>query len=177
MRRDFSIVVLSVLLAVILAQSGIFEHFLTATRGTRFLGSFIAGIFFTSFFTVAPAAIALGEIAQSGSLLFTAFWGGLGAVVGDMLIFLFVRDRLARDISLLIARFKYKKWFSLFQWKPLKFLAPIAGAIIIASPLPDEIGLTLMGISKTRTITVIPLSFTLNFIGILIIGGVARAFL
>jgi hypothetical protein len=46
--------------------------------------------------------------------------------------------------------------------------------LIIASPFPDELGLMLMGLSKTNTKVFILLSFVLNFIGILVMGLLLR---
>ena len=43
------------------------------------------------------------------------------------------------------------------------------GAIIIASPFPDEIGVSLMGISKMKTYQFILISFLLNAIGIFLV--------
>jgi hypothetical protein len=52
---------------------------------------------------------------------------------------------------------------------------PFLGALIIASPLPDELGLVFLGISKLKTRYFLPLSFVLNFFGILIIGLIAKS--
>ncbi|MEK7557169.1 MAG: hypothetical protein AAB538_04290, partial [Patescibacteria group bacterium] len=46
--------------------------------------------------------------------------------------------------------------------------------IIIASPLPDEIGIALLGFMKTRKKDFFLLSLVANFLGILAIGLVAR---
>jgi hypothetical protein len=48
----------------------------------------------------------------------------------------------------------------------MKWLSPIVGALIIASPLPDEFALTLMGLSKVRLAVLIPISFIMNMLGI-----------
>ena len=48
------------------------------------------------------------------------------------------------------------------------------GGIIIASPFPDELGISLLGFTKTKTNAFIPVSLVFNFIGILLIGIVAR---
>ena len=58
----------------------------------------------------------------------------------------------------------------IFRW-----LIAFLGALIIASPLPDELGLTMMGFSKIKTSLFIPISFLLNSLGILIIGLIAKA--
>ena len=49
------------------------------------------------------------------------------------------------------------------------------GALIIALPLPDEIGLVMMGLSRMKARHLIPISFVLNSLGIALVGLVARA--
>ncbi|MDP3800322.1 MAG: hypothetical protein Q8Q90_02755, partial [bacterium] len=61
-----------------------------------------------------------------------------------------------------------------FRKSFLRWFTPFLGALIIASPFPDELGLVLMGLSKTNTKVFIPVSFGLNFIGILIMGLLLR---
>src|SRR3990167_3085545 len=112
---DMAIVILSILIAIILAKTGNLESLITSTQEVRFIGSFIAGILFVSVFTVAPATIALGEIAQSNSVIAVAFIGGLGALIGDLLIFRFVKDRVSQHFSYLIKVSKSERFFSIFK--------------------------------------------------------------
>ena len=62
----------------------------------------------------------------------------------------------------------------MFEVKLLKSLFPFLGALLIASPLPDEFGVALMGLAKMPTSEFVPISFSLNFLGILVIGVLAR---
>ena len=62
--RDLIIILLTVVLTIVLVRVGTLEQFFSFAEQQIFLGSFIAGIFFTSVFTLAPAAIALGEISK-----------------------------------------------------------------------------------------------------------------
>ena len=73
-------------------------QYLVAQVGDPFISSFIAGIFFTSVLTTVPSIIALGEVALHASAWNVAIAGGLGALVGDLLIFRFVRSRLVAHI-------------------------------------------------------------------------------
>jgi uncharacterized membrane protein YdjX (TVP38/TMEM64 family) len=132
-------------------------------------------MFFTSLFTTAPAVIALGEIAQINSIWVTALLGALGALVVDTLIFLFFRDHLSDHVSELIKK-KMKKekvrhaFKAHFKWLPF-----IIGGIILASPLPDELAIGIMGFSKMNIKLFMLCSYLFNFIGILLIGLIARA--
>ena len=173
--RDFGIIVLSILIAIILGKTGVLERLITSTQELRFIGSFVAGILFASVFTAAPATIALGEIAQSNSVITVALIGGLGALIGDLLIFRFVKDKLSEDLLNLIKTSKSERLTSMTKIKGLKWVVPLIGALIIASPLPDEIGIAMLGLSKMKNSLFIPLSFALNSAGILVIGLISKA--
>lgn len=174
--RDFGIITLSILIAVILVKTDVFGKVLTSTKELEILGSFVAGMFFTSIFTTAPAIVTLGEIANANSILLTAFFGGLGAIVGDLIIFRFVKDRLSVHLMEIIGykglgrRFKILLKMKYFRW--FTFLI---GGLIIASPFPDELGISILGFSRLRMSWFIPISFTFNFTGILLIGFVAKS--
>ena len=175
MVRDLALVILSVFIAIILAKTGALKDLITSTQEVRFIGSFISGILFVSVFTAAPATVALGEIAQSNSVITVAIIGGLGALIGDFIIFRFVKDRVSQHFSYLIKVSKSERFFSIFKLRLFRWIIPFVGALIIASPLPDEIGVAMLGLSKMKNSYFILLSFLLNSAGILIIGLIAKA--
>ena len=174
---DFLIIGASIGAAVFLLQSELLIRILTSTKEIEFIGSFIAGTFFTSVFTTAPAIVALGEIAHANSVLWTALFGALGAVVGDLLIFRFVRDRFSEHLLALLAHQGGRRRVrAMFQLKAFRWITFLLAGMIIASPLPDELAMSLLGFSKISASRFIPLSFVFNFLGILVIGLVAKAF-
>jgi len=175
--QDIAIIILSIILAVILVKTDALIKILTSAKELELLGSFIAGIFFTSIFTTAPAIVTLGEIAQTNSIISTALLGAMGAVIGDLIIFQFIRSRFSHHLPELSAyrsikqKVKFMAKLKFFRW--LTFLV---GGLIIASPLPDELGISILGFSKMKVSWFIAISLVFNFIGILLIGVVARAF-
>ncbi len=173
--QDIAIITFSVIIAVVLVKTNVLIKILTSTQELELLGSFIAGIFFTSVFTTAPAIVTLGEIARANSILLTAIFGAVGAVVGDLIIFRFVRDRFSEHL-IEIAKHQGvgKKIRLLLKLKIFRWLTFVAGGLIIASPFPDELGISLLGFSKMRTPWFIIISFSFNFIGIVLIGWVAK---
>ena len=174
--QDMAIIALSIIIAIILARTDVLITILTSTQELELLGSFIAGLFFTSVFTTAPAIVTLGEIAQANSLVPTALFGALGAVIGDLIIFRFVRDKLSDHLLKIIKHEGMgKRTRVLLRLKWFRWFTFLAGGLIIASPLPDELGISLLGFSKMKTFLFIPLSFTFNFAGILLIGLAAKA--
>lgn len=174
---DLIIVAVSVAAAVVLAQTGLIERFLLWLELPLAFESALAGLFFTSVFTTAPAMVALGELMQhGGSLPVVALFGALGALCGDLIIFRFVRNRLlAHAATLIDCAGPMARLCTLSEVRIFRYLSLFLGGIIIASPLPDELGLTLMGLSRVRAGFFIPLSLLFNFLGILLIGAVARS--
>jgi hypothetical protein len=137
------------------------------------VASFIAGVFFTSAFTLAPASIALVKLAEQAPLPWVALWGGLGAMCGDLILFFFIRDRFAEDLKHVVSKKLARSFMHTFHFGFLKWLSPVLGALLIASPLPDELGVSLMGMSKVRTAVLMPVSFVMNVLGIYLIVKVA----
>ena len=107
--RDLGIIILSFLIALILVKTGSLSNLINDFERWQYLGSFLAGIFFVSIFTVAPAAVALAGIAKNNSVLLTALLGGLGGLVGDYLLFRFVKNRLGADILSLVRHHPSKR--------------------------------------------------------------------
>ncbi|MBI2485053.1 hypothetical protein HYW18_02825 [Candidatus Uhrbacteria bacterium] len=172
--RDAGIVAMSVLVAVVLAQTGTLEALLTSTQGRIMLGSFLAGLFFVSIFTVAPASVMLVEMALANSVWEVALFGGLGSLVGDLVIFRFMKDSVSSDVRWLLRKTGREKVLALFGIKHVRWLIPFLGALVVISPFPDEIGLAMMGLSNMKTRWFVPITFALDFFGILLIGLVAK---
>lgn len=175
LKRDLLIVALSVVAAIILVKIGVVQTFLTATHGSTLISSFISGLFFTSMFTIAPAAVAFVQIAEAGYLPLIALSGAIGATLTDLVIFSFIKDSFADDLKTVLRQKTVQKIAAFFHLGFLRWIAPVIGALIIASPLPDELGLAFMGITKVRRDVLILIAFPMNFIGILLLGLAARA--
>lgn len=163
---DIALLIASIIFAYFLIRVGAFSQLLTFVQGLELLSAFIAGIFFTSMFTVAVASVAFIEIGNPSNVFLISTVGAIGAVCGDMLLFLFIRDAVVEDLRTVIKSASLKKLAAYFHGGVLRWLSPILGAILIVTPFPDEVGLALMGMSKIRTMYMIPITFVLNFIGI-----------
>jgi uncharacterized membrane protein len=174
--KDLFLIAISIFVATVLVNTNLLINILTSTKELAVIGSFIAGIFFTSIFTTAPAMATLGEIAQHNSIVVTALLGASGAVLGDLIIFRFIRDRLSAHLLEIIKHEGFtKRMKALLRLKTFRWLTFFLGGLILASPFPDEIAITVFGFIHLKTSWFIPISFVFNFGGILLIGLVARA--
>lgn len=134
--------------------------------------SFIAGVFFTSLLSVVPATVVFFELTQTFSPFLIASLGAAGAVLGDLFLFLFVREAVRERTTLFFKESQRRRLRTLFRHPFLHWLLPLFGALIIASPVPDEFGLALMGLSRMDMRVFLPISYGMNFLGII---GVAYA--
>ncbi len=166
--KDLLFVIIGAIIALLLSEWGVIDHLITLF-GSDEVASFVAGIFFTSIFTIAPASVALGHIALHASSFSVTLWGALGAVCGDLVLFYFIKDRFADDLVGSFGSVFTKHFMASFHLGFFKWLSPVLGTLIIASPLPDEFGITLLGMAKTKTLFLIPISFIGNILGIYLI--------
>lgn len=168
--KNLTIFGISLIVAFALSRFEAFHTFLLSLGNLGYIGAFLAGMLFVSTFTVTTGAVILLVLAEQLSPIEIGLIAGLGAVVGDFTIFRFIKDNLASELESIYNHLDSDHHFKkVLHSKYFSWTLPVIGAIIIASPFPDEIGVSLMGISKMKTYQFIFLSFLLNTIGIFLI--------
>ena len=135
-----------------------------------YLGTFIAGALFAYGFTAAPATAILLLLSKEQNIVAAGLIGGLGALIGDLLIFSFIRISFSDEIKR-ISNEKIIKTFNSHMPNHIKkYLLPVFAGFVIASPLPDEIGVTLLAAYKQMSFELFTmLSYALNTTGILFV--------
>jgi hypothetical protein len=172
--RDVGVIVISIFVAVILVRTHVFESLFRSLGSVWFLGAFVAGLFFTSAFTTPISIVAFGEMAMHTPVWQLALVGCVGALIGDLVIYTLIKDTFAEDVKDFLRVHRYKKLRAIFKLRIFRWLTPTLGALIIASPLPDELGLAMMGFSRMKVSLLVPVSLALNFLGIVLIGYIAH---
>jgi len=173
--RNTFLFIASLVVFFYFADTPLIKNLITSIGNLGYLGAFLTGIFFVSTFTVAPASVVLFHLAKEFPPIEIAIFAGLGAVLGDYIIFRFLKDRVFEEIKPLFMKMGGQRLSHLLATPYFAWLAPVFGAIIIASPLPDEIGITLLGITKLKNWQFLTLSLVLNILGILVIILLAQA--
>lgn len=141
-----------------------------------YFGSFIAGLMFTFGFTTAFAIALFLVLAKSQNIFLAAFIGGIGSLISDFIIFKFIRKTFSDEIS----KLTHEKVISYLDrhipHKIKKYFVAFLGGVIIASPLPDEIGVALLASSvKISTKMFGVVSYLSNTIGIFIVLLIGNA--
>ena len=173
-RKDLLLLCASIVFAVVLSQTELARYILGLPQGLESAAIFLAGSLFTSVFTVAPSIVIFGQLAVENSFPLVVFLGALGAVCGDYIIFSLFRNHIERDLHALIPLTRGARLKHLMRSRLIRSVLVAVGAVIIVSPLPDELGLTLMGLSKTNYRTFFIVSFIANAVGIAMVGLVAQ---
>jgi len=161
----------------VLSYTGTLHVWVENLGAFGYLSVVIAGIFFVSTFTVIPATAILILLSTQFNLFLVSFLAGTGAMIGDFLIFRFVRDGLVDELKNIfnkvggenVLKFHYVIHTKYFAW-----LGPVLGAIIIASPFPDELGVGFLGVYKLNDSKFAIISFILNTLGIFFILTAAQ---
>src|SRR3989344_2568688 len=174
--KNTAFLILSLILFFYFSEHPFIKNTISLINGFGYIGAFISGILFVSIFTVAPAAVILFFLAETLNPLLVAVFAGAGAVIGDYLIFRFLRDRVFDELKPLFLDNGGNLLMKLFKTPYFAWFLPLFGAFIIASPFPDEVGIGLLGASKLKNWQFLSLTFLLNTVGIFIVIIAANSF-
>jgi len=165
--------VLGVALAALLVQLDMVSNFLLSFNQLGYLGAFLAGLLYAFSFTAAIGVLLIVNMAVEMPLLAVSIVAALGTVLGDYLIFSFIRDTFFKQIKYEYEEVKEEVKAVLHPNRYVRWLLIALGLIIIASPIPDEIGVSLLGLSRIKKPYFIGLTYILNFIGIFLLLSIA----
>jgi len=167
--QRWAILVLTIVLAIYVYFSGVSSHLVDWMGRFGIIGVLISGAFFGYGFTAAPATVSLIAFTDTINPLIVSFIGATGTMIGDLVLFHFFKRGLPDEVEGLVKQTKLEK----LKKGKFKWLVPGIAGFIIASPLPDELGIALLGASKFDGNTFMLLAFSLNFVGLLVITTIA----
>jgi hypothetical protein len=169
-RKNLLFLIASIIAAIILSRQQFFHEGLLSLGGFGYLGAFFGGILFSSSFTVSFSLIILATLAEELSPVFLSIIAGFGAMMGDFFLLRFFKDEISKDLEPIYEQLGGGHLRRLLHTKYFSWTLPILGAVIIASPLPDELGITLLGVSRLPPEKFLVISYCLNTLGILIVA-------
>ena len=165
--------ILGVLLAFLLTRSSLATEVLTHLGELKYAGAFLGGLLFISTFTLPLGVMVLLTLTQTLPATALVLVAGLGAVTGDLAAFQLIKakirndvDIIYREIETLVGKNHVKK---IIHTKYFAWTLPVVGAFIMATPLPDELGVSLMGLSDMSARKFAVISWLSHTIGIAII--------
>jgi hypothetical protein len=170
-----SLLACSVLLAYLLYIQGFFDMLPQYLGGHGYLSMLLGGMLVGYGFT-APFGVAIFiGVAKDVHPLLGAIAGGIGAGIADITIFTFVRQSFADELSSLktsavISHIQNWLYHESVPERIQQYMAWSVAGLLIASPLPDEIGVAMLsGFTELKTRPFSILCFCLHSVGIFII--------
>jgi hypothetical protein len=168
-----TIFALIVVLAYFIFSNPSITFALSHIKGFEYLGAFIGGLLFSYGFTT-PFAIGLFISIEPSNIPLAATLGGIGALFSDLVIFAIVKKSFMNEFREIenckpVKLFERKIKSNLSKRVQLYLLYVTAG-LVIASPLPDEIGVGILaGIGHIKPAAFSVISFVFNTLGVLVI--------
>ena len=173
--KNITLLIIGLLVAVFLFNNETFHKLIHSLNNFGYISAFFAGGLFVSTFTAAIGTVMLLFLVENLNPILLAIIGALGCVTGDLFIFKFIRnDGLNKELKSLLGKSKMHMFSKILHTPYFSWTLPVIGAILIAAPGPDELGISLMGLSKLKTIHFILISFFLNLISMFAILEVAN---
>jgi hypothetical protein len=178
-RRNTIILLSSVFLAWFLLKSGFLSSVIPSLAEYKYVSALLLGLLFPLGFTTAPVAATLYSLSAYFNPVFMAFIAAIGAMIGNLLIFFFVKYELVdeiryiftNDLKLDFYKFELNLTKKRLKSKWFRFLTPVFSGLLIALPVPTEMIVSILwNINKVDIKYVMLLSFTFSFIGFLFLG-------
>lgn len=173
--KHTSIAVGALLLFVLLFDTAFLHSVFAFLNDLEYLGGLIAGVLSASLITAAPAVVLVVELAHHLDPLALALLVGVGSAIGDMILLLFFEERIFAELAPLGRRLKLGRLLRRSRKRRMSTPLLLAGAFVIMTPLPDEVGLGLLGVSHFPKIFLFLLCLALNTLGASLVIMAARA--
>ena len=165
--------VIAVICAYFVFQIPSVLSFVSSFDSWIYLPVFFGGLLYSAGFTT-PIATGFFLALNSSDIYVAALIGGVGALIADMGIFSFIRLSFMDEFKLLkhssFIRHVSSGVRMIVPEKFRSFLVYILVVIIIASPLPDELGIALLaGFTRVHPYGFMVISYIGNTLGILLL--------
>lgn len=165
--------IIAIILTYIIFRNPAVSGFISSMGKLSYLGIFAAGMLFAFGFT-APFSVGFFISLNPSNIWIAAIIGGLGALISDLIIFRLIKVLFEDEFKRLRNSKTFVRITKLIE-RNIKekikiYLMYAFAGILIASPLPDEVGITMLaGLTKISAKNLALISFVLNTFGILIL--------
>jgi hypothetical protein len=173
--KHTTLAVLSIWLFILLVDSALIAAIFGFIEDLGYVGGLIAGALSISFVTAAPAVILLLDLSNKLDPHVLALCWAVGSTLGDWVTVRFYEDGVFKELQPILRRFKIKSVVRIMRHRFTSWILFLIGAVVVASPLPDEVGLGLMGMSKIKKPYIVFMCFLLNILGAMVVILAVRA--
>lgn len=170
----------SVVLSYVLFRSNFFGEMAYVMNGGGYFSVFLAGLLLSYGFTAAFAIGFFVTLAPDVNIFLGALIAATGSALSDLCIFRFIRHSFMGELEKLKSTWWFQHFIHLFHThlseRVKKYVLWMIAGFLIASPLPDEFGVSLLsGFSNINPIAFAMIAFGCNLVGVFTIFVLASA--
>src|SRR5665647_1694207 len=170
-----SLFIISVILVYVLFSGLAYKPLHDALVFTGYFGTFLAGLLYPYALTSAAGTGILLTLAKEQNILFAGVIAGIGALISDIILFFFVKQGFSDEVKKLSKETVIRTINRCIPDSVRLYLLATFAGLLIASPLPTEIGILLMtsikNISFKKFIIIIYILHASAIFIILLIGN------
>jgi len=169
--KHFLVILTSVAIAIYIQTSFVADVLVSYFSSIFFIpAAFLVGFLFSITFTAAISTsvfILLAETTHNPYLI--ALIGGFGSLAANSIVYKFFKEEIIDDIQFIEKRYAKRIAHKIIHSKTVIGLTPYIAALLLASPLPDELGILMLAGANFKYTRFFLFSFAFHTIGILII--------
>jgi uncharacterized membrane protein YdjX (TVP38/TMEM64 family) len=147
-----SLFIISVILVYFLFSGLAYKPLHDALVFMGYFGTFLAGLLYPYALTSAAGTGILLILAKEQNLLLAGVIAGIGALISDIILFLFVKHGFGDEVQKLSKETVVRTIIRRIPDSVRVYLLAIFAGLLIASPLPTEIGIMLMTSIKNMSV-------------------------
>ena len=147
-----SLFIISVILVYFLFSGLAYKPLHDALVFMGYFGTFLAGLLYPYALTSAAGTGILLILAKEQNLLLAGVIAGIGALISDIILFLFVKHGFSDEVQKLSKETVVRTIIRRIPDSVRVYLLAIFAGLLIASPLPTEIGIMLMTSIKNMSV-------------------------
>jgi hypothetical protein len=162
--------IVSVIVVYFLFSGLLYELLHNALLFLGYFGTFLAGLLYPYSFTTAAGTAILLILAKEQNILLAGIIASIGALISDIIIFFFVKYSFGNEVQTLSKESAVQTLSRLIPDSFRAYLLATFACILIAAPLPTEIGILLMtSVKKISTKKFVVIVYILHVSAIFVI--------
>lgn len=172
--RHTTIAVIVLLLTILFINTALAAVILEWFQRLGYIGAFIGGMMLVWTFSSAPAVVLLLSVSETVSLPTAIIVAACGSVLGDWIILKYFNDEIGKELKPFFTKTGIRGAVHKLRRSKARWAVAVIGAFIVMLPLPDEFGITLMGLSRAKRWKILTACFFLDAAGVAMVLSAGR---
>lgn len=172
--RHTTIAISVLILTILFINTALAAVVLEWLQRLSYFGAFLGGMMLVWTFASAPAVVLLLSVSETVSLPLAIVVAACGSVLGDWIILKYFNDEIGKELKPFFTKTGIRSVIHKVRRSKVRWAVALVGAFIVMLPLPDEFGITLMGLSRAKRWKILAVCFFLDAAGVAMVLSAGR---